>query len=199
MCCYVRLIYLKVFYIYSYHTIYRLETERFSYIFCYRWVWNYNLDRHTDRQDRDKNWTEDMSKWKTVQCLFMSFWILFPLLCERVASFFFLHISFLLIYRDDECILYSEIAALVEWCFVQRHVNIFICLIALWGNSFNSGEQKDGSIVWESFTHLSSARTPQPFIAVMAPNLCNWTWDIRMGGADARCMLKIVLSHWTPS
>lgn len=133
-------------------------------------------------------------KWKTLQCLFMSFWMFFPLLCGRAHSSIFL-----LIYGDDECVLYTEIAALAEWCFVQRHVNIFICLIALWGNSFNSGEQKDGRIVWESFTHLYPARTPQPFIAVAAPNLCNWTWDIRMGGTDARCMLKIVLSHWTLS
>lgn len=53
-------------------------------------------------------------------------------------------------------------------------------------------EKKVG--VWE----LYASHTPHPFITVSAPKR-NWTWDIRMGSADARCILKLVLSHWTLS
>ncbi len=142
-------------------------------------------------------------KWRIAQfiliCIFLFYFlIVFPLLCGWGAVFFFC-ISFLLIHWHDDGILYSHTAALTEWWFVQKRVNIFICLIALWEKAFNSGEEKAGRTVWESFTHPSSAHTPQPLIAATAPNLCNWTWDIRMGGTDARCILKIVLSHWTLS
>lgn len=101
---------------------------------------------------------------------------------------------FLLIYCDDKGLFYSHTTALTDWSFVQKCVNIFICLIVLRGDAFNSDEQKPR---WGSLGHSSPACTPQPLATV--PNLCNWTWDIRMGGADARCILKIVLSHWTLS
>lgn len=86
-------------------------------------------------------------------------------------------------------------AALTEWCFVQKQVNIFICLIALWG-TLNSGEQS-----WEKFCVRihSEARTTAALHAATAPELCNRTRDNGMGGTDARCILKIMLSHWTLS
>lgn len=37
-----------------------------------------------------------------------------------------------------------------------------------------------------------------PFTAGVPTN-CNWTWESVMGSADARCILKSVLSHWALS
>ena len=136
-------------------------------------------DRHTDRRGRGGNLTEDMSKWKIVQFLFICiFYFLSFVVWERRNDF------------SSEGILHFPAAALTESCFVQKRVNIFICPIALWGNP---GEQRAGGTGCED-------PSQGPSTSATAPDLSNGTWDTRMGGTDvARCILKIMLSHWTLS
>lgn len=122
----------------------------------------------THRQDT--NLKEETSKWKIVQFLFI--WISFFSVVWETNNVFSLHLLLWYTVLMKASFILTPLPWLSD---VQKHVNIFICLIALWRNSFNSGEQNAGRTVWESFTHPSSAHTPQPFIAATAPNLCNWT------------------------
>lgn len=50
----------------------------------------------------------------------------------------------------------------------------------------------------EFYTSILSPHT-SALHRLLLHQICNWTWDIRMGSADARCILKLVLSHWTLS
>ncbi len=123
-------------------------------------------NQQTDRRDTGENLIEDTLKWKTsTRSFHLYFYIFFPLLGKRVAMIF-RH----LLFWYTGMMKASFILTLLPWLSdVQKRFNIFICLIALWGNSFNSGEQtcgeQSGGVLhihpWP--THLNPSLLPPEF------------------------------------
>lgn len=114
-------------------------------------------------------------------------------MCGRAAMFFLLPAVPFVWYTG--MMNASFILSLLLWLSDSLFKSVLIFPFA-WlhcDEALNSVEQKAGRIVWE-FKHPSPAHTPQLFITATAPNLWNENRDIRMGVADARCILKIVLS-----